>query len=294
MLVGAGALAALAGLVRFGVRGGLAPLDRLGEAVAGVDAGSLATRFEIGPLPVELQPIAKRLNELLARLESAFAREKRFTATAAHELRTPLAELRSLAEVNLMTPASEAERAESWRDALAATRRMEALAVRLLELTRCEDPARLIHREPVALTDAVAEAWRPWAARAGERGVFLELDLPADLEARTDAAVLAIVLENLCGNGAEHAPTGTAVAVAGAREPDSVTLRIRNRAGTLTAADVPHLFERFWRKDGARTAGQHHGLGLALAAEFAAVIGGDLSAKLDGDGCVEFALRLPA
>ena len=294
LLTGAGGLAGLAALVHLGVRGGLASLDRLGESVARVDAGSLAMRFPTESLPAELRPIAVRLNELLARLEGAFAREQRFTATAAHELRTPLAELRALAEVNLTTPATDEEREESWRDALATTRRMEALALRLLDLTRSEDPARVLQLKPVALADAVAEAWRPWAARAAERGGGLDVALPADLTARTDPTLLAIVLGNLCGNAVEHAPAGTPLRVGAARDNGAVTLLFHNRAGTLSADDVPHLFERFWRKDGARSDGQHHGLGLALAAEFAALLGGALTARLDAEGDVEFALRLPS
>jgi signal transduction histidine kinase len=90
LLVGTGALGVLSALIYWGVRAGLAPLDRLGGSVATVDADSLATRFQVASLQSELQPIVVRLNELLARLESAFARQRRFTATAAHELRTPL------------------------------------------------------------------------------------------------------------------------------------------------------------------------------------------------------------
>ena len=292
-LVGAMALAGLPGLVGWGVRGGLAPLARLGESVAAVDAASLATRFPAGPLPTELQPIATRLNELLARLESAFARERRFTATAAHELRTPLAELRALAEVNLTTPATETERAESWRDALATTLRMESLALRLLELARAEDPARALHREPVALAAACAAAWQPWAARAAERGIALNTTLPPELTADTDPALLGVILGNLCANAAEHAPAGTPLRITATRTTDAATLHFHNRAGDLTAADVPHLFERFWRKDTARTEARHHGLGLALAGEFAALLGGSLTAQRSAAGDLEFALRLP-
>ena len=148
VLTGAGTIAALAGIVGWGVRRGLMPVKQLGQAVANVDAGSLATRFTTEPLPAELRPIAERLNDLLARLEVSFARERRFTATAAHELRTPLAELRTLAEVNLATPSSESERIESWKDALASTQRMESLALHLLELTRAEDVQRVVQPKP--------------------------------------------------------------------------------------------------------------------------------------------------
>ena len=154
-IIGASALAVLAIAIAWGVNSGLAPVRRLRDDVCKVDANSLGTRFEAGLLPEELRPVAASLNGLLERLQSAFDRERRFTATAAHELRTPLAELRTLAEVNLTTPATEAERAESWRDALATTQRMESLALHLLELTRAENPGRVIRSETMPLFDAI-------------------------------------------------------------------------------------------------------------------------------------------
>jgi two-component system sensor histidine kinase QseC len=295
LLVGAGALAVLAALVRREVRRGLVPLDELSDKVAGVQAGSLATRFAVEPLPTELQPIAARLNELLARLESAFARERRFTATAAHELRTPLAELRALAEVNLTTPANEAEAHESWRDALATTRRMESLALRLLELARAENSAQVIQREPVGMAAALDAAWQPWAARARERQITREVSLPEGLTVTTDPALLQVILANLCANAVEHATTGSTLHIdATATAPGVMALRFRNHTKDLTADDVPHLFERFWRKDASRTDYRHHGLGLALAAEFATLLGGTLTAHQPASGELEIALQLPA
>lgn len=293
LAVGAGTLALLAALVRWGVRGGLAPLARLGESVAAIDASSLATRFPAGDLPDELQPIATRLNELLARLESAFARERRFTATAAHELRTPLAELRALAEVNLTTPATASERAGSWRDTLATTLRMESLAVRLLELARAEDPGRALHLQPVPLAGAITEAWQPWSARASERQVELITELPADLTLVSDPALLRVILSNLCANAAGHAPAGSPLRVTAGMAGENVTLHFKNLPGDLTTADVSQLFERFWRKDPSRTDARHHGLGLALAAEFATLLGGSLTARIDPGGELDFALQLP-
>lgn len=294
LIIGSGSLAGLAALVRWGVQTGLAPLERLGEEVAAVNAASLANRFHLDPLPAELRSIAARLNELLSRLEAAFARERRFTATAAHEFRTPLAELRALAEVNLTTPATEEERAESWRDALASTRRMETLGVRLLELTRAEDPARVLRREPVVLGDALAEAWRPWAARAAARGIALNVALPTSLNAQTDPALVGVILGNLFANAVDYAPAHSPLRVSATNCNGAVTLLFRNHAGELTEADLPHLFERFWRQDAARTDASHHGLGLAIAAEFAILLGGALTARLCAGGDLEFALQIPA
>src|SRR5262249_38262849 len=160
----------------------------------------LATRFPTESLPLELQPIVVRLNELLARLQSAFARERRFTAAAAHELRTPLAELRALAEVNLTTPGSPEESEQSWRDALAPMQSMESLATRLLDLTRTEHSARVLQKAKVSLAQAVAAAWEPWQKRAAERQISSQIALVPDLEAEVDPTILGIVLGNLCGN----------------------------------------------------------------------------------------------
>ena len=298
-IIGASALAVLAIAIAWGVNSGLAPVRRLRDEVCAVDAGKLRTRFDVAPLPAELQPVAASLNELLARLESAFDRERRFTGTAAHELRTPLAELRVLAEVNLKTPATAAEQAESWRDALATTQRMERLAVQLLALTRGEDTGGVAQRMPVDVASAVREAWKQHEARAQSRGIALEMSLPKDLSIQSDPTLLAVVLGNLCGNSAEHAPQGSRVRISVGAEPGAVLVLFRNRADGLTAADMQHLFERFWRKDAARSDAQHHGLGLALAQEFAVLLGGTLGARLwpaASDSKVqeiEFTLRLP-
>lgn len=290
LVVGFGALAVLAALVGWSVRSGLGPLDRLGASVAAVDASSLATRFPAATMPEELRPIATRLNELLARLEATFARERQFTATAAHELRTPLAELRALAEVNLSTPATAAENAEAWRDAHSATLRMESLALRLLDLARAQDSLRVVQRQPVVLAEAIASSWQSSADRAAERRITLTTSIPNDLTVHTDPVILSVILNNLCANAAHHAPTGTLLRIVVTSTNDVVTLQFANAAGTISATDLPHLFDRFWRKDIARTDAQHHGLGLALAAEFATLLDSTLSADLNTDGDLIFSL----
>ena len=116
--------------------------------------------------------------------------------------------------------------------------------------------------------------------------------MPDSLFARTDPALPAIILGNLCGNAAQHAPAGATLRVTATPHENTTTLFFHNSAGAVTAKDLPHLFERFWRKDVVRSNGEHHGLGLALAAEFARLLGGALTAQL-ADGELEFALRLP-
>lgn len=279
-------------LVRWVVRQGLAPLETLTEEVSRVEATHLDTRFPSATLPVELQPITECLNELLSRLQAAFAREQRFTATAAHELRTPLAELRTLAEVNLAVPGSAAERQEAWQDALASTLRMEALAVRLLALARAEAPVQPLQSSALSLAGAVEDAWRPHAARAAQRHLTLRNELSPTLHVPSDAQVLGIILENLLSNSIAHAPAHSVIVLGARVELAAVRLTVTNAAPDLTSVDLPHLCERFWRKDQARTEGPHHGLGLALAAECATLLGGSLTPTLR-DGALSMTLALP-
>lgn len=293
LLVGAIALAALGAFVYLGVRAGLAPLRRLGVSVAEVDASSLATRFPIETWPVELQPIVARLNDLLSRLELAFARERRFTAAAAHELRTPLAELRALAEVNLTTPGSAAEAEQSWRDTLSTVIGMQSLASRLLDLTRTEDATRVLHPTNVPLAQAIAEAWKPWQRRADAHQIESRVTLVPNLEAEVDPAVLGIILANLCGNAVEHSPESSTVRIEGTRTSDGIRLHFENETNELTAAELPHMFKRSWRKEDAFDHGEHHGLGLTLAAEFANLVGGSITAEMIKRGSVGFTLWLP-
>ena len=299
VLTGATMIALLAALIGWGVRRGLLPVKKLGEAVTKVNAASLSTRFATEPLPSELRPFAERLNDLLARLEESFRRERRFTATAAHELRTPLAELHTLAEVNLTTPSSESERVESWKDALASTQRMESLALHLLELTRAEDAQRVVQKLRIGVADAIAAAWKPHEAQARGRGVSLKVSVPSEFAVSSDPVLLGVVLGNLCGNAAEHAAVGSEFCITAERAGGSVAIHFRNRAEGLDEKDLSHLFERFWRKDEARSDGQHHGLGLSVAHDFAVLLGGSLAARLrdgrDGrDGReLEFVLSLP-
>lgn len=141
-------------MVRFSVQSGLGPLAALAQQATTIDVDTLDFRFPTAPIPCELQPISNRLNELLDRLQRAFEREKRFTSDVAHELRTPIAELRSLAEVGLRSAANmygEEELSTYLDDVLAIATQMEHLVNSLLMLVRCEFGQQVVNLDHVQI-----------------------------------------------------------------------------------------------------------------------------------------------
>lgn len=292
-----GSLAMLAGTALLAVaiiRRALQPLARLAGEVSGIHAAELSARFPIDGLPAELRPISERLNELLARLESAFERERAFSANAAHELRTPVAELRTLAEVALKWPESNAETLQAFGDARAIAEQMEGIVTGFSTIARCESGAEPVQREPVALEPLLQKAWRPFAGPAASKALTLRMNIPDSVVVESDPALLGIIFANLFSNAVEYAPTGGEILVSSTVTGDATTtLRVANTVADLTEADVAHVFDRFWRKTAARTSQNRTGLGLSICRALAGVLGVSLHAELEA-GTFVISLALAA
>jgi signal transduction histidine kinase len=260
------------------LRGELAPLNELADQAAGVNADSLTTRFR-SDMPAELRPISRRLNDLLARLEAAFDRERRFSADLAHEMRTPVAELRSLAELALKWP--EAREAQTDREVLAIAMQMEGIVTRMLALLRSEGGQLPVSMERIVLAPFVDSVWRTFVKPAAAKRLKTACEIPANVEVETDPVLARSILANLIDNAIEYTPAGGFVRVEANVAAGRVNLLVSNTVENLTPDDVPKLFDRFWRKDLSRSGTEHSGLGLPLARAFAHALGGDLTAALD-------------
>ncbi|HVG92933.1 MAG TPA: HAMP domain-containing sensor histidine kinase, partial [Planctomycetota bacterium] len=230
---------------------------------------------------------------LLARLDEAMGRERRFTGNVAHELRTPIAELRSIAAVGTRWPGDEAAVEQFFRDVDVVAGRMEGLVADLLLLARCQGGAEPAERRPVALREAVETAWAGESTRARGREAPFTLDVPEDLRIEADPGKLAIVLRNLLSNAAVHGTPGCEVRCVARRRGGRVRLEISNEAEPLSAQDLSRLTDPFWRKDAARASDAHAGLGLAIAAALTSLLridlafeqapGGTFTVRLEGD-----------
>lgn len=294
LIVGVGGVA-LIGLtvlvVPLVLRRGLRPLERLADDVEKVNADTLMLRLPADDVPRELQVITARLNALFARLEAAFERERRVSGAMAHELRTPIAELRNLAECALKWP--EARDLETDRDALAIARQMEAMVTHMLALARSETGHLRPNLEPVNLALAVEQAWKPVAETAARRNNRLHTTLqPVTVQA--DPALVRAILGNLLENSAEYSPEGSEIRVSLKADAAGFVLEVANPAPDLTPGDVSRFFERFWRKEAARSGGRHAGLGLSLAKAFARCLGWEVTSRLDADSLLTLAITGPA
>ncbi len=259
LLAAAGTTAA----VWFGVRRGLAPVGRLSSALDGLGPRQLVLPSSVEPCPEELRPITSAVHRLLARLRETIERERRFTDAAAHELRTPIAELRTIADVADRWPEPERLRACA-AEARSIAGEMETLLENLLAVARGGQISERQAREPVALLPLARAVAR--ARSDGAHGVSWAFE--GDEHARWNApksAVLAIV-RNLIDNAAEYTPRGGSVRVAAAKNGAGTKFEVENGPVSLAAADAARLFEPFWRADESRTDRRHRGLGLSIVA----------------------------
>jgi two-component system sensor histidine kinase QseC len=281
LLGGLGMAAAAIAAVRFIVRRGLRPLSTVADRAAAIDASSLQLRFPTKNLPGELLPIATRLNDLLTRLESSFARERRFSADVAHELRTPIAELRTLAEVALKWPEDRQATQHALQDALAIALQMETVATGLMAMARCEGNLLTVRPERVAIPALIQDVLTPLTARASDKRLDITVDLPKEACWYTDAAALRSIVANLLTNAIDYSPAASPIRVRLCKNGAGEELSIINQNLYLAPEDLPHLFERFWRKDPARSSQVNSGLGLALAKAYAQSLGMKLQAELN-------------
>ena len=205
--------------IRIAVQRSLRPVTLLAGMADTIDASSLEQRFPTGNLPVELQPISHRLNDLLGRLEGAFNRERRFSDAAAHELRTPIAELRALSEIALKWPDDIGQMKQSLGEAVAISGQMERLVTNLLAITRGKNAGTTACREQVDLVSILGNSWQLYTPGAAERGLTASFDFPASLVVETDAALLGAVLSNVFSNAVEYALPHTQIRCSAATRP---------------------------------------------------------------------------
>ncbi len=262
----------------------LTPLDALATRIHAVKPEELTETISLADCPCELKPVVVRLNELLDRLNQAFNRERAFSADVAHELRTPLAGIRSTIEVALSRDRGAPEYAAALRECLVVTDDMQTMVENLLTLARLESGEFAIVAEDVALNSLVESIVTSMRPRFGARAISLYMELEKDLSLVSDSSLLLIVVRNLLDNALEYTDEGGRATVHTTRNGTSIGLRITNTGSRVGSTGAANVFNRFWRADTARSSGGAHvGLGLALVKKIVSTLGGTVEvASRDG------------
>lgn len=271
---GTGGVIVILLLLRHLLRAGVKPLHSLSTEVQGIDVNRLARRLTVEDLPVELLGIAEKLNELLERLEGSFARERRFSSHAAHELRTPLAELKSMMEYGATWP-GELNSAYIV-DMLGAVAELKALIEKLVLLARAES-GKFVSLDRIDLESSMTACLARHQAEIDRRGLKIDLTIERG-RFSSDLVIWQAIVNNLIDNAVAYAPEESLVEIFVSPH----RFLVRNEAPHLRVEDLAQIFERFWRKAATRSTGKHSGLGLSLVKSGAAFLGGSCDARLEG------------
>ena len=241
----------------------------------------------------ELGRLAATLNEMLDRLERSFTQMQRFTADAAHELRTPLAVIRNEAEVALRTPRSAEEYTRVLETLLEEVVRLSEMADQLLFLCRQDAGLNPSAREEVRLDELLLAVTENMRLVADEKGVVLVLADNPPCTVRGDAHQLRRVFYNLIDNAVKYTPAAGTVRVASRCDGESVVVTVSDTGVGITGEHLPRIFDRFYRVDQSR-AGDGAGLGLAICRSVVRATGGSIEVTSEVGRGSKFTMELPA
>ncbi|HUY61417.1 MAG TPA: ATP-binding protein [Candidatus Dormibacteraeota bacterium] len=295
-LAGAGiVVVALAGFAAWLLAGAaLRPVERMRRQAAAISDRDLETALAIPGTHDEIAALAETMNGLLRRLQGALARQRTFVADAGHELRTPLAVLRTELELAARPGRSADELREAVRNAVVETDRVTRLADDLLLLARRDGGALAVHREPIAIRGVLEAAVRQVTAEATAHGVHLALTAPPGLVAPVDPARIRQAIDNLLVNALRVAPPWSTVTVAARAEGGSAVLEVLDQGPGFPEDFLPEAFTRFSRPDDARgRMDGGAGLGLAIVLAVAEAHEGTAQARNRPEGGAAVQVTVP-
>jgi signal transduction histidine kinase len=283
-LVSLGLLGATTGLAWWKVRRSLLPLQDLAHQAARVSTQSWRLQVPKEAEDIdELRPLTESMTQMLARLEGSFEQQREFLGNAAHELKTPVAVLKSTLQSLLQRSRSSEEYRAGLQAALQDMDRLELLLQWMLRLARAEQWAHNAQRRDLELIDinvTCEEAVERIRSLAQSRNTAIELATNGPVPVRADPEDLQLVWTNLLENAVRYSPEGASVEVAVHHDREKAQIVFQDHGAGISAADLPHVFERFYRGDPSRTrATGGFGLGLAIAKALVEAYGGTISAE---------------
>ena len=276
-------------------RKALKPVDRIAAAARSISISNLSQRLPIAKTGDELKRLAETCNAMLSRLDVAVKQIKQFTADASHELRGPLSFVRTVAEVALRNSGIDAESREAFQDIVEEASKAGLLLEDMLTLARADAERASAALEPLDISTVIDGACEMAAPIAAERGLSLSVcPHPAEpVQVLGNFAGLRRLLWILLDNALKYTPAPGRIEVALSATGKFATVMVRDSGTGISAADLPHIFDRFYRADPSRSQIEGAGLGLAIAKWIAEVHQAQLTVTSQLQKGTEFRLDVP-
>jgi len=289
-------LVILASLAGYWLSGrALAPVNAIIETARGVGVQNLSSRLAVPPANDELRRLSETLNAMLARLEASVKRLTQFTADASHDLRTPIALIRTSAELSLRRPRTEGEYRETLSRILATSEETTHLIENLLTLARADAGASEFHFADIDLVPHMKKIAEESGILASGKEIQITSEFaPGPVRVSADPAAIERLLLIVLENAIKYTPPGGFIAMSLSNGAGSARIEIRDSGIGISEKDLPQIFERFYRADQARSREPGgSGLGLAIARWIVDLHGGKIEAQSTlGSGSL-FRITLP-
>jgi two-component system heavy metal sensor histidine kinase CusS len=276
-------------------RRGIRPVSEVATTARHISSTNLHERIQPEGYPSELASLAATFNNMLDGLEESFGRISRFSADIAHDLRTPVNNIRGEAEVALARARTVEEYREVLGSCLEEAVRLSDLIGDLLFLARSESPLAHLHRESIDVGELLSGIREYYEAPAADRGVSLSTLVPDEpVIAQLDRSLLQRAVGNLVSNALAHTPQGKSVVLGASVEPAAVRIEVSDGGVGIPPEALSRVFDRFFRVDESRSqASGGTGLGLAIVQSIMVLHGGKVEiASQVGQG-TQVTLRLP-
>ena len=291
--IGVGTIVLLLGLAGGGwiAARAIRPVQDISATALKISAGDLSQRINARDTDSELGQLAGVLNSTFARLDAAFTQQSRFTADAAHELRTPVSVMLTQTQTALARDRNAAEYRETIESCQRAAQRMRQLIESLLELARLDAGQETMKRMSFDLSKITHDCVELINPLAAERGIKFECDL-APTESSGDPERIAQVITNLLTNAIHYNRDNGKVCATVQSSDDMALLTVSDTGEGISSEDLPHIFERFYRAEKSRSSGRT-GLGLAISKAIVEAHGGTIEVSNELDKGTTFTVRLP-
>jgi len=270
----------------------IAPVQQLIRAASGIHDSNINTRLPLPENEDEIYQLAKTINELLNRIEKSVQQQKQFTADASHEIRTPLSAIRGTLEVLLRKRREPEQYEERINEVITQTDRLNGLLDQLLQLARVESGSVVTKKEPIALRRLVEGASVKWRKNIAEKNTRLQLSIPGNSLVLADPFYLDIIIDNLLSNAIKYGHENGKIVCSW--NETTKTLSITDDGPGITAAQLPFLFNRFYRADDSRSTDiPGSGLGLSIVKKMADLLQIMITVQ-STPGNTTFSLQFPA